>query len=121
MPEHAEKSAAAGLDGIGQPAGGKDRGAQPSGESEQTENNRAGHTNGIRSDLADWAHPARRSTGKEHKQTARRAGTDSTRTPQADKAPVSPVPKGARHNRRERQRKRRGQPQKREARGNALP
>lgn len=54
MPEHAEKSAAAGLDGIGQPAGGKDREAQLSGESEQTENNRVGHTNGIRSDLADW-------------------------------------------------------------------
>ena len=44
MPEHAEKSAAAGLDGIGQPVGGKDREAQLSGESEQTENNRARHT-----------------------------------------------------------------------------
>lgn len=32
------------------------------------------------------ASSARRSTGKEHKQTARRAGTDSTRTPQEDEA-----------------------------------
>lgn len=56
-------------------------------ESEQTGHNRKGHTNGIRSDLADGAHSARRSMGKEHKQTARRAETDSTRTPKADKVP----------------------------------
>ena len=86
MPEHAEKSAAAELDGIGQPAG-QGQGSTALRESEQTGHNRKGHTNGIRSDLADGAHSARRSMGKEHKQTARRAETDSTRTPKADKVP----------------------------------
>ena len=66
-------------------------------------------------ELADWAHSARRSTGKHTNRQRSRSGQHPYTTGRQGTW-LSPVPKGARHNRRERQRKRKGQPQKGEGR-----
>ncbi len=95
---------------------GRGKGAQLSGESEQIGHNRAGHTKGIRSDLVDW-----RALPEEarEKNISRQPGEQERTAPahhRKTRHTASSVPKGARHNRRERQRKRRGQPQKGEGR-----
>ena len=95
---------------------GQGRGSTALRESEQTGHNRAGRTNGIRSDLADW-----RALPEEarEKNISRQPGEWERTAPahhRQTRRPASSVPKGARHNRRERQRKRRGQPQKGEGR-----